>query len=176
VKLLRQFAAPLCCVAAFAQSTVVVPEPAAILELGAAANRNLSDRESSFGPNFAVEFTPVPKWLEIEAGVTPLLTRTSTEWDVDVLFKKPWDVSKKLDLMVGVGPSWIRTRQNGATVTAVAGVFVVDFMYWPSTRRRFGWYVEPTYEYTWGRRHESSIGISAGLLIAIQRRATASSR
>jgi hypothetical protein len=86
------------------------------------------------GPNFAVEFAPIEKWLEIEAGVTPLFTRSSTEWDVDVLFKKPWDLSTKLDFMVGIGPSWIRTKQNGVGTNVLAGVFVLDFMYPPSIR------------------------------------------
>lgn len=169
----RPFAALLCCLGAFAQSVAKEPEPTAILELGAASSSSFTDGGSSFGPNFAVEFAPIEKWLEIEAGVTPLFTRTSTEWDLDLLFKKPWDLSKKLDFMVGVGPSWIRTKKNGITTNAVAGVFVLDFMYWPSVRRQFGWYIEPSYEYTFGRAHEQSIGISAGLLIAIPRRRAA---
>jgi len=70
--------------------------------------------------------------------------------------------------MVGFGPSWIHAKSNGVKTNAVAGVFALDFMYWPSARRKIGWYVEPTYEYTFGHVHERSIGISAGLLIAIR--------
>jgi hypothetical protein len=173
MRLFRPFAALLACVGAFAQSVAKEREPAAILELGAASSSSLTDDGSSFGPNFAVEFEPIEKWLEIETGVTPLFTRSSTEWDVDLLFKKPWDLSKKLDFMVGIGPSWIHIKNTGLTTNAVAGVFVLDFMYWPSARRRFGWYLEPSYEYTFGRAHERSIGISAGLLIAIPRRRAA---
>ena len=66
-----------------------------------------------------------------------------------------------------MGPEWVRTRQNGLTANSVAGEAVLDFMFWPSAKRRFGWYLEPGYEYNFGRGHEKSVGISFGLLIAI---------
>ena len=83
----------LCTANAFAQS--VEKDPAAIVELGGAANWNVKDGSSSFGPSAAVEVTPIEKWLELEAGVTPLFSKHTTEWDIDLLFKKPWTLSKK---------------------------------------------------------------------------------
>jgi hypothetical protein len=65
-------------------------EPAAVIELGAAANRSLTEGQSNFGPTVAIEATPIENWLELEAGVTPLFRSHSTEWNVDLLFKKPW--------------------------------------------------------------------------------------
>jgi hypothetical protein len=144
------------------------PEPVAIVELGAAAARNLKDPGSSFGPDVAVEVTPIENWLELEAGVTPLFARRSTEWDVDLLFKKPWTLSKKAEFMVGIGPAWDHTRQNGVTAHSFAGEAVLDFRFWPSGKHRFGWYLEPGYEYSFGRGHDRSLGISGGLLIAIR--------
>ena len=141
-------------------------EPAAIVELGAAGSWNIRGG-ASFGPNAAVEFTPVENWLEIEAGVTPLFTRHSTEWDSDVLFKKPWTLSKKVEFMIGVGPEWVHTRSGRFSTNAVAGEFALDFMFWPWAKHRFGWYCEPAYDYTFARGHEQSVGIAAGLLIAI---------
>jgi hypothetical protein len=44
---------------------------------------------------------------------------------------------------------------------------VLDFMFWPAKKHRFGWYLEPSYEYNFARGHEQGIGISGGLLIAI---------
>jgi hypothetical protein len=35
-------------------------------------------------------------------------------------------------------------------------------------RHKFGWYLEPAYDYDLEHAHEQSIGISAGLLIAIR--------
>jgi len=143
-------------------------EPAAVVELGGAANWNVKDGGSSFGPTVAVEVTPIENWLELEAGVMPLFARHSTEWDVDLLFKKPWTLSKKAEFMLGIGPEWVHTTKYGITTNSVSGEFVLDFMFWPSSKHRFGWYLEPGYEYNFGREHEQSLGISGGLLIAIR--------
>lgn len=155
----------LCVNAAMAQPAA--SEPAAVVELGGTAARDLSGGGWSGGPDFAVEFTPIENWLELEAGTAPLLSRHSKEWDTDLLFKKPWDLTRKVEFMAGLGPEWIHSRQNGITTNSVAGEFVLDFMFWPSAKRRFGWFIEPGYEYGFGRGHERSVGISVGLLIAI---------
>jgi hypothetical protein len=154
----------LCAGNAFAQS--VEKEPVAVVELGGAANWNFKGG-SSFGPTVAVEVTPIENWLELEAGVTPLFARNSREWDTDFLLKKPWTLSKKVEFMVGVGPEWVHLTNRGITTNSVSGEAVLDFMFWPSAKHRFGWYLEPGYEYNFARGHEQSIGISGGLLIAI---------
>jgi hypothetical protein len=151
--------------AALAQS---VDEPAAIIELGGATAVNVKDGTPSAGPTLAVEVTPIDNWLELEAGVTPLFRRHSTEWGVDLLFKKPWTLSKKVEFMLGVGPEWVHTNEHAGTPNSVSGEGVLDFMFWPSAKRRFGWYLEPSYEYNFGRGHERSLGISGGFLIAIR--------
>jgi hypothetical protein len=147
-------------------------DPAAIVELGGAMSRSLSEHAWSFGPDLAIEFTPVEHWLEIEAGVTPLFRRHSTEWDVDLLFKKPWELSKKVEFMIGVGPQWGHTKVRGplsnSASNAWSGEAVLDFMFWPSAKHKFGWYLEPSYDYSFARGHERSVGITGGLLIAIR--------
>ena len=100
------------------RETSDMAEPVAILELGGAASESLTGDGPSGGPNVAVEVTPVEKWLEIEAGVTPLFGHHSTEWDTDVLFKKPWDLSRSVELMAGIGPEWIHTHTRGTTSNA----------------------------------------------------------
>jgi hypothetical protein len=142
-------------------------EPKAILELGAATSWNLSGGAATFAPNLAAEITPIENWLEIEAGVSPFYTRHSTEWDTDLLFKKPWTLSPAAEFMFGVGPEWVHLRQNGTASNSIAGELAGDFMFWPNGKHRFGWYLEPAYDYSFGRRHEKSIGMSAGLLIGI---------
>ncbi len=142
-------------------------EAAAVVELGGATSWSITEGGSSFGPTVAVEVTPIENWLELELGVTPLFTRHSTEWDTDLLFKKPWTLSKKVEFMAGVGPEWIHTRKYGITTNSVSGEAVLDFMFWPFKKHRFGWYLEPGYEYNFGQGHEQSLGISGGLLIAI---------
>jgi hypothetical protein len=145
-------------------------EPVAVVELGVAPSRNLKDHVSSFGPTVAVEVSPIEKWLELEAGVTPSFGRQSTEWTTDLLFKKPWTLSPKVEFMAGIGPEWIHTRESGFTRNSVGGEAVLDFMLWPGRKHKLGWYLEPGYEYNFGRGHERSIGMSVGLLIAINKR------
>ena len=142
-------------------------DPAAILEIGAATSWNVTGGAATFAPNFAVETTPIENWLELEAGVSPFFTHSSTEWDTDLLFKKPWTISRKAEFMLGVGPEWVYIKQNGNTTNSVAGEVAGDFMFWPAHRHRFGWFLEPAYDYSFARGHPQSIGISAGLLIAI---------
>jgi hypothetical protein len=154
------------CVNAFPQQPVE-KDPAAVVELGVAPGWNLKDGGSSIGPTVAVEVTPIENWLELELGVTPTFAHHSTEWDTDLLFKKPWTLSKTVEFMFGVGPVWVHTKDSGTTSNSVAAEAVLDFMFWPSRKHRLGWYLEPGYQYNLGRGHERSLGISGGLLIAI---------
>ena len=155
-----------CAGSAFAQTADKEDKEVAVIELGAAGSWNFKGG-SSFGPTVAVEVTPIGKWLELEAGVTPFFSRHSTEWGTDLLFKKPWTLSKKVELMVGIGPEWIHTNETGKSPNSVSGEAVIDVMFWPSKKHRFGWYVEPGYERNFGRGHEQSLGVSGGLLISI---------
>ncbi len=155
-----------CLGSAFAQS--VERDPVAIVELGGATDWNVKGGAASFGPDFAVEVTPIENSLELEAGTTPLFTyRRLTEWDTDLLFKKPWTISRKAEFMLGAGPEWVHARENGTSSNSVAAEVAGDFMFWPNGRHKFGWYLEPAYDYDFGRGHEQSIGMSAGLLIAV---------
>src|SRR6202167_4431174 len=142
-------------------------DPAAILEIGGAPGWSITGGGFSFSPTVAAEVTPIENWLELEMGVTPTFSHHSTEWDTDLLFKKPWTLSKKVEFMFGVGPEWVHTRRYGVTTNSAAGGAGLDFMFWPSPAHRFGWYIEPAYDYTFGRWHEQSLGISGGLLIYI---------
>ena len=94
------------------------PEPAAIVEIGGAPGWSITGGGFSFSPTVAAEVTPIENWLEIEAGFTPLFARHSTELDTDLLFKKPWTLSKKAEFMVGIGPEWIHTRQRSEEHTS----------------------------------------------------------
>jgi hypothetical protein len=152
---------------AHAQDSQVDKDPAAILEIGAATSWTVSGGAASLAPNFAVETTPIENWLEIEAGVSPFYTTHATEWDTDLLFKKPWTLSPTAEFMFGVGPEWVYLKQNGRTTNSIAGEVAGDFMFWPARRHRFGWYLEPAYDYSFARGHQQSIGMSGGLLIGI---------
>jgi hypothetical protein len=140
----------------------------AILELGAATSWNVSGGAATFAPNFAAEITPIENWLELEAGVSPFYTRNAKEWDTDLLFKKPWTISKKAEFMLGVGPQWVHLKQNGSWSNSTAAEIAADFMFWPTGKHRFGWYLEPAYDYRFAKGHQKSIGMSGGLLIGVR--------
>ncbi|HEY4047944.1 MAG TPA: hypothetical protein VGM27_13865 [Acidobacteriaceae bacterium] len=142
-------------------------EPVAILEVGAATSWNIRGGAATFAPSLAAEITPIENWLELEAGVSPFYTRNSKEWDTDLLFKKPWTLSRKAEFMLGIGPQWTYLKQNGKTANSIAGEVAGDFMFWPAGKHRFGWFLEPAYDYSFAGGHDQSIGMSAGLLIGI---------
>jgi len=146
------------------------PEPVAVVEIGPAVSRSITDSESSIGATIAVEATAVEKWLELEAGVTRLYGRYSGEWSTDVIFKKPWTLSRSVEFMMGVGPEWTRTSVSGISTDAVAIEVAPDFMFWPRGKHRFGWYLEPSYEYKFGSHPEHSLAVAGGLLIAIPKK------
>ena len=145
-------------------------DPCVILELGAATSWNTTGGAATFAPNFAAETTPIENVLELEAGVSPFYSRASTEWDTDLLFKKPWTLSSKAEFMLGVGPQWVYLKQNGRTSNSVSAELAGDFMFWPNGKHHIGWFLEPAYDYSFAAGHQKSIGISAGLLIGIARR------
>ena len=128
-------------------------EPVAIVELGAATNWNFSGGAATFAPNLAAEITPIENWLELEAGVSPFYTRKSTEWDTDLLFKKPWTISREAEFMAGVGPEWVHLGENGKVTNSISGEVAGDFMFWPTGKHRFGWFLEPAYDYSFACLH-----------------------
>ena len=137
-------------------------EPTAIIEIGGAGEWRLPGA-SSFGASGAVEFTPIKDWLEIEAGVAPMFSGGRTEWDTDLIFKKPFTLSDKVEFMIGVGSQWTFSQEG----TKVGGESAADFMFWRTPDRKYGWSLEPTYSYSFSSGHEQSLGVSAGLLIPI---------
>jgi hypothetical protein len=142
-------------------------ESFAFAELGGAASWNLTGGRTSFGYSLAVEVTPIENWLELELGVTPTFGAHLKDVDADLLFKKPWTLSSKVEFMVGFGLAYDHATDYSVTTNAINGEIALDFMFWPSANHRFGWYLEPAYEYGFGQGHEQSLGISGGLLVTI---------
>ena len=140
----------------------------AVIELGPAVSRSLTEGQTGVGPAVAVEVTPIENRLELEAGITALFQSHATEWSVDFLFEKPWIFSDRFEFMIGIGPEWVHTDTYGIKTNSIAIEVAPDFMFWHSVRHRFGWYLEPMYEYEFGSPREQSLGINGGLLIGIR--------
>jgi len=136
-------------------------EPAAVVAIGGAGEWALPGA-ASFGPSVSVEVAPIKNWLEIEVGAATLFRRGVTEFETDVVFKKPFTLSDTLEVMVGAGPAWSWTRQEGIKWGAT---FALDVMVWPWPEKKFGWFVEPSY--TINQDSERSLAVSVGLLVAI---------
>jgi len=132
-----------------------------VFEAGAAGERGIHGGGSNFGPNLAVEITPIEDWLEVELGVSALGTNGHTELSSDLVFKKPFQLSSTSELMIGLGPS-VSHISSGPDKGSSHGIEVVfDFMFWP--HKSTGWYLEPS----WGRTAGSgaqTIGLTGGFL------------
>ena len=132
--------------------------PFAIIELGAAGA--WEGTSSSFGPSVAVEFSPL-KNFEIDPGLTPSFDKQGrAEWDIDLLFRRSFDLSKMVELEPGVGPTWSSSSQLGAVAS-------VEFQMWPWQERKLGWFVEPSYSVSFAPGHQQSVGLTVGILVGI---------
>jgi hypothetical protein len=140
-------------------------EPFAVVELGAATERSIQEGTYSTGPSASVEFPVIKDWLEIETGISPLFRPGQTEWQSDLLFKKPFTINEHVEFMIGAGPQLSYATVGGGT--QIASEFALEWMIWPTADRKFGWFVEPTYSYSFSRGHERAIGVTTGLTIAI---------
>jgi hypothetical protein len=154
--------------AAHARAAEKEKEPFAIVGIGAGTEWSLRDGSAIIGPSASVEFTPIENWLEIEVGLSSMLGHGQNEWSSDILFKKPFTLSDKVEFMIGVGPEWKHTVGNGTVTDSIAGEVALDFMFWPTKDRKLGWFLEPTYDYDFGPGHEQSFAVTVGLLIPIR--------
>ena len=121
-------------------------EPFAVVELGAATERSIQEGTYSVGPSAAVEFPVIKDWLEVETGISPLFRRRQTEWQADLLFKRPYTINEHVEFMIGAGPQLSYATAGGGT--QIASEIALEWMVWPSKDRKF-------------------FGVTTGLIIAI---------
>ncbi|HWE48648.1 MAG TPA: hypothetical protein VG273_02600 [Bryobacteraceae bacterium] len=150
------------------ETTAGEKENKATFELAGAINWDVSGGAPTYAPNLAMEIEPIENRLELETGVSPFFTRTATEWDTDLLFKKRWTLSRKAEFMLGIGPEWVHLKQSGRWANTVSAEIAADFMFWPNRKHRFDWFLEPAFDYSFAGHHEKSIGMSFGLLIGVR--------
>lgn len=123
-----------------------------VLEAGLAGERGIRHGSSNFGTTIAVEATPLEEWLELEFGVTALVTGAHTELSADLIFKKPFRLSPTVEFMIGLGPERGRSHSIEA---------VLDFMVW--RHQDTGWYIEPGWS-RYAGSGERSVSLNGGLL------------
>ena len=140
-------------------------EHAAVLELGASVESELPLSAAYVGPSLAVETTPIEDWLELEFGVAASKSHHATEWETDLLFKKPYTWSSTVEFMAGLGPTWTHTTEPNGPTSTMGAEFALDFMFWP--RQKWGWFFEPAYGVAFSHEHSQSVSLTFGILFGI---------
>jgi hypothetical protein len=136
-------------------------EPVAVLELGGAAAWNMPGG-AALGPTASVEFEPIKDNLLIEAGITPFFDNSGhADWDFDLVFRHPFELSKKVEFEPGIGPSLSSSGQIGAVAS-------FEFMIWPWQERKYGWFIDPSYSVSFAPGHQQSFGLAVGVLYGFQ--------
>ena len=136
-------------------------DPLAVLSVGPAGEWGFPGGKFSRGPSVAVEFALIKEWVEVEVGGAKLFRRGNSEWEADIVFRKPFTLSETTEFMIGLGPMW--TKATGES-WKVGTTFMADFMFWSSPERKYGWFIEPSYSVSKGER---SAGVSVGLIFGI---------
>jgi len=138
--------------------------PALGFEMAGAAGWGLQRGGASAGPEVALEYTVIEHWLEIEAGISPQFSKGQVELDTGLVFKKPFELDKSLEFLIGAGPVWVHKPEGDSA----AGQAIVELKYFPWPERHVAFFVEPDYTYDFAKGHEQSIGVTVGLYIGIE--------
>jgi len=142
-----------------------VQDHVAVLELGATVEREISEQTSHLGPAVGIEIEPIENLLEIELGASTYRSRGATNWEIELAFKKPFQLSGAVELMPGLGPTWAHTTQPGAAQSIWGAEAVIDLFFWRS--KRVGWYLEPGYGITFGDGSKKSAALTGGIFFTV---------
>ena len=139
-------------------------EHSMILTLGPVLDRSLTDKKTTYGSSVGLEFTAIENQLEIEVGAQYLSSSSPKVLGAVVLFKKPFELSKGVELEIGLGPSISRkVSPSGGWQSGIT--FSPELMIWPT--KKMGWYISSEYTRGLGKEAEKSVGLSIGLLFPI---------
>ena len=142
-----------------------VNEHSLILLVGPAMEKSTFDGSKAYGTSLAFEFTAIEHQLEIEVGTQYLSTSNPKELGIQIIFKKPFELAKDIELGIGLGPAiWRKTSSPSNNLQSGISC-VADFMFW--TTKKIGWYLSPSYTHGTSSGAERVIGLSIGLLFSI---------
>ncbi len=129
-----------------------------IVGVGGAGELETSGGGAHAGANVMIEWEAIEGQLEIEADVSAL-AGDGVEVPIDLLVKRPFQLSRRLECMIGAGPEIVHTRDG----MKYGGEAAVDFMYWPT--QRAGAWVEPSYDLTVDHGAAHALGVTIGVMI-----------
>lgn len=133
-----------------------------IIGLGGAGELELPEGSAHAGGSLFVEWEAIDRWLELELGASVLAAEGGVEVPIDLLFKKPFRLSRSIEVMVGLGPEVVRVSTPAKKTTLIGVEFAVDFMLWPS--QHVGLWVEPTYGVVFNSAARSGLACTAGII------------
>jgi hypothetical protein len=136
-----------------------------ILLVGPAMDKSTTDGANAYGTSLAIEFTAIEHQLEIEVGTQYLSTTNPKQLGAQIIFKKPFELARDVELGVGLGPAIWRKTSSSSNNLQSGIAFVADFMFWPT--KKVGWYLSPGYTYGTSPGAERSAGVSVGLLFSM---------
>ena len=147
-----------------AQDEQGAPEHTIILGVGGATELELANGSLHAGGNVMVEWDAIENWLEFEVGASLLAADRGVEAPVDLLVKKPFQLTRWAEVMIGIGPEVVLVSNPATKSTYFGGVAALDFMFWP-WGRHVGLWVEPEYDLVFRDGLSHGLGSSAGLLL-----------
>jgi hypothetical protein len=137
-------------------------EHTVIVGVGGAAELELGNAGLHPGLNVFIEYEAIENWLELELDVSLLAAEGGLEIPVDLLIKKPFRLTRHLELMIGIGPQIVRVSGTEKNGTFIGGEAVLDFMFWPT--RHVGLWLEPNYAFVFRNGVSHSVGTTGGVI------------
>jgi hypothetical protein len=160
----------LCALPVFAPATAIAEDEeeqhhVAVLELGATGKREITENASHIGPAIGIEVEPIENWLTIELGASTNRSRGATNWEIELPFKVPFRLSRNIEIMPGLGPTWAHTTQPGERPSTWGVKAKLDFFFWRT--KHLGWYLAPSYGLTLGNGNKKSVALTGGIFFAV---------
>ena len=103
-------------------------ESSVVVELGGSGEWDVRDGAGAYGPYVALEYEVIEHWLEIETAVAPRFSNGQAEVEFELIFKKPFELSKSLEFLIGAGPVWVH-RTEESPKDSIAGEAIVELVY-----------------------------------------------
>ncbi len=134
-----------------------------VVGVGGVGELELADGSLHPGGNVMIEWDAIENWLELEIGASVLAADHGVAVPIDLLAKKPFQLTRWAELMIGVGPELVQVTGTGRG-TFFGGEAALDLMFGP-WGRRVGLWVEPEYDLIVHDGVVSGVGSTGGVLV-----------
>jgi hypothetical protein len=137
----------------------------ALVELGATGEREISEHVSHLSPTIGIEAEPIENWFEIELGASTNRSQGATNWELELQFKKPFQLCNMIEVEPGLGSTWSDTTQSDQRPSTWGAEASIGFLFWRT--KRIGWFLEPSYGITFGSGTKTSVGLTGGIFFTL---------